>query len=171
MPCYFMSVVECTTWDRDVPDSAFILGTAHVLRVLEKNIPLVLAQLWKMSILHWKLLTGYGTLIIKSIPIRCYCTHCIKFLHIMLYMLNFNKIIYSKTCVKRPLSKWPKMVFKTDYHLMQVKSTAECFRPSLSYHLSLRHLFCLLWVAILHRFYCYVMFPKLHVSALILKCI
>ena len=38
-----------------------------------------------------------------------------------------------------------KLVFKTHYHLMQVKSIAECskgsilqyFRPSLSYHLSL----------------------------------
>ena len=43
------------------------------------------------------------------------------------------------------------MVFNTDYRLMQVKSIAECskgsilqyFRPSLSYQLSLRHLFCL----------------------------
>ena len=38
----------------------------------------------------------------------------------------------------------PKLAFKTDYCLMQVKSIAECsFRPSLSYHLSLRSLFCL----------------------------
>ena len=44
-----------------------------------------------------------------------------------------------------------KLVFKTNYRLMQVKSTAECskgsilqyFRPSLSYHLSLGSLFCL----------------------------
>ena len=44
-----------------------------------------------------------------------------------------------------------KMVFKTNYHLMQVKSIAECskgsilqyFRPSLSYQLSLRSLFSL----------------------------
>ena len=43
-----------------------------------------------------------------------------------------------------------KLVFKTDYRLMQVKSIAECskgsilqyFRPSSSYHLSLRSLFC-----------------------------
>ena len=42
------------------------------------------------------------------------------------------------------------MVF-INYHLMQVKSIAECskgsilqyFRPSLSYHLSMRSLFCL----------------------------
>ena len=45
----------------------------------------------------------------------------------------------------------PKLVFKTDYRLIQAKSIAECspwsilqhFRPSLSYHLSLRSLFCL----------------------------
>ena len=57
--------------------------------------------------------------------------------------------MYSKTCLKRPLSKRPKLVFKTNYHLMQVKSIAECskgsilqyFRPSLSYHLSLRYLY------------------------------
>ena len=43
------------------------------------------------------------------------------------------------------------MVFKTDYRLMPVKSIVECskgsilqyFRPSLSYHLSLRYLFYL----------------------------
>ena len=58
---------------------------------------------------------------------------------------------YSKTCVKRPLSKRPKIGFKTNYCLMQVKSIAECskgsilqyFRASFSYHLSLRSLFCL----------------------------
>ena len=32
---------------------------------------------------------------------------------------------YSKTCVKRPLSKRPKIGFKTNYRLMQVKSIAE----------------------------------------------
>ena len=34
--------------------------------------------------------------------------------------------LYSKTCVKRPLSKRPKMVFKTNYRLMLVKCIAEC---------------------------------------------
>ena len=61
-------------------------------------------------------------------------------------------IIYSKTCLKRPLKKKTKMGFKTDFCLMQVKSIAECspwsilqyFRPSLSYLLSIRFLFCLL---------------------------
>ena len=58
------------------------------------------------------------------------------------------------TTVKRVLSghsKRRKLIFKTDYRLMQVKSIAECskgtilqyFGPSLSYHLSLRSLFCL----------------------------
>ena len=59
--------------------------------------------------------------------------------------------MYSKPCVKRPLSKRPKMFFKTNYHLMQVKSIAECskgsilqnIRPSLSYLLPLIPLFCL----------------------------
>ena len=63
-----------------------------------------------------------------------------------------NAVAYS---VKRVLNghsqKGRKLVFKTNYSLMQVKSIAECskgsilqyFRPSLSYHLSLRPLFCL----------------------------
>ena len=33
---------------------------------------------------------------------------------------------YSKTCLKRPLKKKTKLVFKTVYRLMQVKSIAEC---------------------------------------------
>ena len=36
-----------------------------------------------------------------------------------------NKSNYSKTCLKRPLSKKQKLVFKTNYHLMQVKSIEE----------------------------------------------
>ena len=59
--------------------------------------------------------------------------------------------IYSKICVKRPLSKDRKLVFKTNYRLMQVKSVAKCskaiilqyFRLSLSYNLPLRSLFCI----------------------------
>ena len=59
--------------------------------------------------------------------------------------------MYSKTCLKGPLSKNKKVIFKTNYRLMQVKSLqnapmgAFCntFYPSLSYHLSLRSLFCL----------------------------
>ena len=65
-------------------------------------------------------------------------------------IFNFLKCLYSKTSLKRPLKKEDqKLVFKTNYRLMQVKSIAECstgsilqyFRPSLSYHLPLRPLF------------------------------
>ena len=44
----------------------------------------------------------------------------------------FFLIVYSKTCLKRPLSKRQKIVcfifkiIKTDYRIMQVKSIAEC---------------------------------------------
>ena len=31
-----------------------------------------------------------------------------------------------KTCLKRPLSKIQKMIFKTNYRLMKVESSAEC---------------------------------------------
>ena len=68
-------------------------------------------------------------------------------------ILNTPSLQYNKTCVKQTLSKRPKMVFKTNHLLMQVKSIAECskgsilqyFLPSLSYHLSLRSLFCLFY--------------------------
>ena len=63
---------------------------------------------------------------------------------------------YSKTCLSGHSKRRPKLVFKTNYRLMQVKSIAECskgsiyskgsilqyFGPSLSYHLSLKVLFC-----------------------------
>ena len=59
--------------------------------------------------------------------------------------------LYSKTCENGHSQKDRKLFFKTNYHLMRVKSIAECskgsilqyFRPSLSYHLSLRHFFFL----------------------------
>ena len=81
-----------------------------------------------------------------------------KFFHIVKNKCKFTPImvaaelplilVNSKTCVKWPLSKRPKLVFKTNYRLMQVKSIAEWsilqyFRPSLSYQLLLRSLFCL----------------------------
>ena len=39
-------------------------------------------------------------------------------------------LLYSKTCFKGSLSKRPKIGFKTNYHLIQVKSIAECFNLS-----------------------------------------
>ena len=67
-------------------------------------------------------------------------------------------------CVKRSLSKRPKIVFKTDYRLMQVKSIAECslslwsilqyFWPALSDNQSWKTFWVFLRVAVLHRFNC-----------------
>ena len=58
---------------------------------------------------------------------------------------------YSITCLKRPLKKRPKIGFQDRLLLNPVKRIAECskrsilqyLRPALSYHLSLRPLFCL----------------------------
>ena len=71
---------------------------------------------------------------------------------------------YSKTCLKRPLSKRPKMVFKTNYRLMQINSIAKCskgsilqyFRPSFNYHLRLRSLFCLFLSGCLRQVFLYM---------------
>ena len=74
--------------------------------------------------------------------------------------VNFGIYNTVKTCLKRPLKKYQKLVFKNNYHLMQVKNIAECskgsilqyFRPSLSYHLSFRSLFCLFFEFVLSFF-------------------
>ena len=57
----------------------------------------------------------------------------------------------SKICVKRPLSKRPKIGFQDQSSLNVGRSIAKCskgsilqyFWPSINYHLSLRSLFCL----------------------------
>ena len=61
-----------------------------------------------------------------------------------------KRYLYSKTCVKRPLSKISQIGFHDQLSLNASQNIAECskgsilqyFRPSLSYHLSLRS-FCL----------------------------
>ena len=45
--------------------------------------------------------------------------------------VSMGRCTNSKTGVKRPLSKRPKMVFKTDDRLMQFKSIAECSKGSI----------------------------------------
>ena len=48
-------------------------------------------------------------------------------------MKNYSadkELKYSKTCVKQPFSKRLKLVFKTNFRLMQVKSIAECSKHS-----------------------------------------
>ena len=53
---------------------------------------------------------------------------------------------YSKICVKQPLSKRQKVVFQDQFSLIVGKgSILQYFRPTLSYHLSLRVLFCLVF--------------------------
>ena len=60
---------------------------------------------------------------------------------------NEIEIKISKTCVERPLSKRPKMCLQ--YQLSLNAGQKYCrmipFRPSLSCHLSLRSLFCLIF--------------------------
>ena len=60
---------------------------------------------------------------------------------------SFNMSLYSKTCVKRPLSKRLQIGFQDQLSLnagQKVKgSILQYIRPSLSYHLSLRSMFCL----------------------------
>ena len=54
--------------------------------------------------------------------------------------------MHSKTCVKRPLSKRPKIGFQDRLSLnagQKYCRILQYFRPSLSLHLSLRSLFCL----------------------------
>ena len=91
---------------------------------------------------------------------------------------------YSKTCVNDHSQTDRKLIFKTNYRLMQVKSIAECshyrlmqvkriaecsqgsilqyFRPSLSYHLSLRSLFCLFLSGRFAQVLPYLSIMKLH---------
>ena len=78
-------------------------------------------------------------------------------------MIFFN---YSKTCLYRPLSKRPKIGFQDRLSLnagqmycrILQESSLQYFRPSLSYHLSLRPLFCLFLSARLRQVLLYVFF-------------
>ena len=73
-----------------------------------------------------------------------------------IFKIQLNKYACSCKCTVKPVlsghsKRTPKLVFNTNYYLMQVKSIAECskgsilqyFQPSLSYHFPLGHLFCL----------------------------
>ena len=88
-------------------------------------------------------------------------------------IVYFNKsLICNRNTIKPVLSgHWkrrPKLVFRTNYGLMQVKSIAECskgsilqyFRPSLSYHLSLIPLFCLFLSGRLRQVLLYIIIWK-----------
>ena len=66
-----------------------------------------------------------------------------------------SKIILSFFLFGSITAKRPKIVFKTNYRLMQFPkgSILQYVRLSFNYHLSLRSLFCLFLVAVLNRFY------------------
>ena len=53
---------------------------------------------------------------------------------------SVSKFTVCKSTVKPVLSghsnRGPKLIFKTDFHLMQVKSIAECILPCLDLHLA-----------------------------------
>ena len=84
---------------------------------------------------EWPLKTGLTVCYSIYLPIVCVLRICDK---------------YSKTCLKRPL-KTTKIGFQDqishnegqNYCRMLQESILQYFRPSLSYHLSLRPLFCL----------------------------
>ena len=65
-------------------------------------------------------------------------------------------VIYSKTCVQRPLSKRPKIGSQDQLSLNASQKYFRMLqRRSLCYHLSWRSLLCLFfWVAVLHMLYC-----------------
>ena len=71
----------------------------------------------------------------------------------LVYCAHFQYLDYSKTCLKYPSKRRPKIGFQyrlslnagQKYCRMPQESILQYFRPSLSYHLSLRPLFCLFY--------------------------
>ena len=126
-------------------------------------------QLWPCREDHfsWASLTKRLTSTLCNVWLSVFRGYIIKYSSNNLIQLQFyfltildNSLLryYSKSYVKQPLSKNQKMVFKTNYRLMQVKRIVESskgsilqyFRPSLIYQLS----FSLFLSGRLHRFYC-----------------
>ena len=70
-----------------------------------------------MNVVHSLLLMHFRSLYCKQYGHRSDCS--------LAAVCHLLPVQYSKTCVKLPLAK--KIVFKTNYRLMQVKSNAECF--------------------------------------------
>ena len=99
----------------------------------------------------------------KNIPWECAKSmYWAKIKSAIIIFLLTSLTKFSKTCLKQPLKKRQKLVLKTAYRLMQVKSIAECskgsilqyFPPSWSYYLSLRSLFCLFLSSRFRQVYC-----------------
>ena len=74
---------------------------------------------------------------------------CKMYLLVLMRQSQLSRQHTVKPVLSGNSKRTPKLVFNTDYRLMQVKSIAECskgsilqyFRPSLSYNFPLRHLF------------------------------
>ena len=124
------------------------------------------ALLWSKRLSHFCLMefptfiNWTNLLLIKGLLGRKFQVQCI------------NTAYYSKTCVKRPLSKRQKIDFQDQFLLfagqkycrmlqgdktMILMTNGSLTKASLSYHLSLRSLFCLFLSGRLHRFYCICM--------------
>ena len=64
-----------------------------------------------------------------------YFTYILTQTHVCICILTADDTVYNLSYAAYQKRR-PKLVFKTDYRLMQVKCIAECsFRPSFSYHL------------------------------------
>ena len=88
---------------------------------------------------------------------------------LLFYLFSLNFLTMFLSTVKPVLSHSKRrskfLFFKTDYGLMQVKSIAECsFGPSLSYHFSLRSLFCLFLSGRLRRVLLYMFMCRFIIS-------
>ena len=110
-------------------------------------LPKLFGALWKIP------------LVLKGAVIQTLCALELNALAIPVFVLfctyqhlnRKNNVIYSKTCLKRALKKKTKIVFEDRLSLNAGQRIAQCsngsilqyFRPSLSYHLSFRYLFCL----------------------------
>ena len=121
------------------------------------KIPVVI-DTFILSFIEWPFYTGFTVV----------WTLSLKNLLLLFFVLKtlITNIICQLCTVKPVLSghskRRPKIGFQAWFLLnagqkccrMLQESILQYFRPSLSYHLSLRPLFCLFWVVLLDRFYC-----------------
>ena len=96
-----------------------------------------------------------------------WCIHNDKifmFLKLLWMSLHGTKSIYSKTCLKQPLKRDQKLGFQDQLSLIAVQkycrmlqeSILQYFWHALSYHLSLRPLFCLFLSGCLRQVFLYI---------------
>ena len=89
-----------------------------------------------------------------SVKYRCFNKAVKSYFKNTILCTDHNELNTVKSVLSGHSKTHQKLVINTDYRLMQVKRIAECskgsilqhFRPPLSYHFSLRPLFCLFLV-------------------------